>query len=1079
MSGSESSSDSKVEKNKPKLNTIIRQLHKALVELTQCPIDAVPYSEKNPPVFSTSCGHTFGKDAASKVTECPFCREPIAKIETNYAIKGMLEICEKLKSAIRIKLQELENSKDQEVEITGLRQEIEYLMEKLKQKGIEIEKLNSLLSETKDAMQQEIDILKLDNQKLRAILRNSQNINADLTKQLAEAKQQVTLEKPKPNKPSEESSEGFDAKHLLSGPRERKGKGKKSKGNLSVSESPEQRAAAHDAKPLPAKVESVLPREKEAKAAGRGPNWFKVVTAGILSVVSVVSFVEGAVFTFRGVRRLTSQPGSMADNQQEPTNTTSITPSISAPNITNIADLKPHLSALLTTNPESALPDLAKVFGKVLTPEQFSQLIKEFESQQAATVVDKPEETAMVEQPTSGLKAEDISALKQQFELEVMDVPSASRATTDSDEQSANVPDKNEGQTTATPSVPSVQAKGDNNSSAAADKVSEVEGSSSESQQERFEKCEQYLDSKDRALILEGHDLLNALSVEGYPPAQYKFGTFMVHAGNAINIDGVINNGIHLIQAAAQQGYQLAIDHLSIHTFKRAQLNIPGIQNITDITGKEWKGNSHFKKQLKSALKKINDSGLKNDLTEAQNQQARDEGFKELQDLADLKDYAPAQYCLGCTQLVAGKYLNNAAFIQKGIMYLEKAAAQGVQQAVDLLARDPFTKDRSINKLSSVAQGLKEDITVTPLEAAKEVYRLGLSAELNGRYDEAFKYFLQAIESNNENAQYHLGMCYLQGKGVQPNTMLAAKYLELSANQGVLDAKHQLGILYFQGVGVEKSWSKAREFFEEVCRDKTETSIAPGIYKTCQAHLEVIRRGAVISYEAGMELLSHNTPVDNQLAVRQFRAAANLGHEDAQRVLNECLSFTAEGVETIGTCKFSPTVPEQVTVQAKAEPKASMPEDLKSSIPAKSTKAKESKTHKPSPPRKDDTLQFLTPEMRAPIIKEERGIVRAGPRSDKKADILTYTEHLEAFAYFVKTGYTTANRDDFFDKSYYQDGRSPQEHAEAFNRYAKDLKSKQSTQGLREQSKFAPRSEGPAVSKTEAGVKPAIAKKGK
>lgn len=909
MSGSESSSDSKVEKNKPKLNTIIRQLYKALVDLTQCPISTEPYSEKNPPVFSTGCGHTFGKKSSSQVTECPFCREPIAKIETNYAIKGMLEICEKLKSAIRIKLQELENSKDHEVEITGLRQEIEYLMEKLKQKGIEIEKLNSLLSETKDAMQQEIDILKLDNQKLRANLRNSQNINTDLTRQLAEAKQQVTLEKPKPNKPSEESSEGFDAKHLLSGPRERKGKGKKSKGNLSVSESPEQRAAAHDAKPLPAKVESVLPREKEAKAAGRGPNWFKVVTAGILSVVSVVSFVEGAVFTFRGVRRLTSQPGSMADNQQEPTNTTSITPSISAPNITSIADLKPHLSALLTTNPESALPDLAKVFCKVLTPEQFSQLIKEFESQQTATAVDKPKEKVIAEQPTNGLKAEDTSALKQQFELEAMDVPSASRATTDSDEQSVNVPDKNEEQTTAKPSVLPVQAEVDNNSSTAVGKVNEVKGSSLESQEERFKTSEQYMMSGDPVLIPKGNDLLIVLAEEGYPPAQLKRGIHMVFAGHYIAREDLINKGLALMQAAAGQKYQKAIDYLRDNNPKQAKVGINTV--VKDTVGKKWRVSEHLEKRFQVLVEKVY-GGSSEGFSSPQNQQSKDEAFSELEKLARVENYAPAQYCLGYSFLFAGKYLNSPAFIGRGIMWLEKAAKQGAKNAIDLLATDFFTKDHFSASQQSSGTGDNDDFS-----RAVHAYKIcehGIQAFNKNKPKESFAFFSQAAELGNGLAQYFLAQQYETAYGVPRDLSLAAQLYEAAVTKGVRQAYVELGIFYKEGRGVKKDWSIARSLFQQAL-DSPATIELPGSVGG-GSYLEKINQ-ADNSYQSGLKLLASNTPSDNLWAAEQFRIAAVEGHEDAQRVLEECFSSTAKGIERIGTCdRFNPTVPEQETVQA-------------------------------------------------------------------------------------------------------------------------------------------------------------------
>jgi TPR repeat protein len=57
---------------------------------------------------------------------------------------------------------------------------------------------------------------------------------------------------------------------------------------------------------------------------------------------------------------------------------------------------------------------------------------------------------------------------------------------------------------------------------------------------------------------------------------------------------------------------------------------------------------------------------------------------------------------------------------------------------------------------------------------------------------EAVKWFRQAAEKGNRDAQYGLGMAYLRGKGIQKSDSLAYDWLKKSADAGHVEAKKEV-----------------------------------------------------------------------------------------------------------------------------------------------------------------------------------------------------------------------------------------------------------------------------------------------
>ena len=54
-------------------------------------------------------------------------------------------------------------------------------------------------------------------------------------------------------------------------------------------------------------------------------------------------------------------------------------------------------------------------------------------------------------------------------------------------------------------------------------------------------------------------------------------------------------------------------------------------------------------------------------------------------------------------------------------------------------------------------------------------------------------------------AKFNLGLCYLEGKGVQKSAEQAFHYFKLAADQGHASAQLKVGYAYDQGLGISQS----------------------------------------------------------------------------------------------------------------------------------------------------------------------------------------------------------------------------------------------------------------------------------
>lgn len=92
-------------------------------------------------------------------------------------------------------------------------------------------------------------------------------------------------------------------------------------------------------------------------------------------------------------------------------------------------------------------------------------------------------------------------------------------------------------------------------------------------------------------------------------------------------------------------------------------------------------------------------------------------------------------------------------------------------------------------------------------------YLLGVDREIDPAL--AAVWFKKAAQQGNADAQYALGVLYLNGgRGVPKNLSAARGWFVLAAKQGSAGALQRLGEIYDQGQGVERDPVRAKRYFD-------------------------------------------------------------------------------------------------------------------------------------------------------------------------------------------------------------------------------------------------------------------------
>ena len=152
-------------------------------------------------------------------------------------------------------------------------------------------------------------------------------------------------------------------------------------------------------------------------------------------------------------------------------------------------------------------------------------------------------------------------------------------------------------------------------------------------------------------------------------------------------------------------------------------------------------------------------------------------------------------------------------------------------------------------------------------------FNLG-SCYYNGRgvvqdYKQAVYWFQKAAQQGFADAEYNLGICYNKGRGVAQDYQQAVYWFQKAAEQGVAEAQYNLGFCYNNGQGVVQDYKKAVIWFQ----------------KAAEQGVANAQNNLGGCYNNGQGVVQ-----DYKQAVYWFQKAAEQGNADAQCNLAYCYS---------------------------------------------------------------------------------------------------------------------------------------------------------------------------------------------
>ena len=107
-------------------------------------------------------------------------------------------------------------------------------------------------------------------------------------------------------------------------------------------------------------------------------------------------------------------------------------------------------------------------------------------------------------------------------------------------------------------------------------------------------------------------------------------------------------------------------------------------------------------------------------------------------------------------------------------------------------------------------------------------------------------WYTKSAEQGNAAAQYNLGLCYYEGKGVKQDYEKAVYWYTKSAEQGYDVAQNNLGVCYKNGQGVKKDYERAIYWFEKAAEQGN---------RIAQKNLDIVLKR--IEAEKGLKRCSH------------------------------------------------------------------------------------------------------------------------------------------------------------------------------------------------------------------------------
>lgn len=169
------------------------------------------------------------------------------------------------------------------------------------------------------------------------------------------------------------------------------------------------------------------------------------------------------------------------------------------------------------------------------------------------------------------------------------------------------------------------------------------------------------------------------------------------------------------------------------------------------------------------------------------------------------------------------------------------------------------------------------------LDDIQSAISLGEIYYQQGEYEKAFDSFTKASTSNDKKANFNLGLCYLNGRGVERDTKIALKKIESLAKSGYPDALNLLGELHASGELFKQNHQKAIKYYTQAEQAGSETALI----NLAKCHL--LGLGVSINSKEAFNIYVKGSNKSNAEAINklgEMYEAGNIIFQDIEKAFN-------------------------------------------------------------------------------------------------------------------------------------------------------------------------------------------------
>ena len=189
----------------------------------------------------------------------------------------------------------------------------------------------------------------------------------------------------------------------------------------------------------------------------------------------------------------------------------------------------------------------------------------------------------------------------------------------------------------------------------------------------------------------------------------------------------------------------------------------------------------------------------------------------------------------------------------------------------------------------------------------EEEFKKGQASYVAQDYKTALTQFALAANQGHAEAQYYIGLCYEDGKGVEADKSEAAKWYKQAAENGYAEAQFRLGNILYSGEGAPLDMYAAIEWYRKAA--KQGNADAQGRLDSLKDVVDLLESAGKGDVNAMFEIATaHSTgkgeiQKDQTEAVKWFKKAAEKGNAQAMYNLFVCYN-NGDGMSMDGKDAF-------------------------------------------------------------------------------------------------------------------------------------------------------------------------------